>query len=108
MRPSSSPKRTANRAIEAFTPKALILNHELRQCFIIGDIGIGKAGLIQPFENPVKLLGGWVCERLHYGQTERCWVLVKIYHCQFQIPHSSPASFSLFSHRRVCLSWSRA
>ena len=59
MRPSSSPKRTANRAIEAFTPKALILNHELRQCFIIGDIGIGKAGLIQPFEKPVKLLGGF-------------------------------------------------
>ena len=59
MRPSSSPKRTANRAIEAFTPKALILNHELRQRFIIGDIGIGKAGRIQPFEKPVKLLGLW-------------------------------------------------
>ena len=62
MRPSSSPKRTANRAIEAFTPKALILNHELRHRFIIGDIGIGKAGLIQPFEKPVKLLGGWVAK----------------------------------------------
>ena len=44
MRPSSSPKRTANRAIEAFTPKALILNHELRQCFIIGDIERQTAG----------------------------------------------------------------
>ena len=33
MRPSSSPKRTANRAIGASTLKALILNHELRQHF---------------------------------------------------------------------------
>ena len=59
MRPSSSPKRTANRAIGASNLKALILDHELRQCFIIGDIGIGKAGGIQPFEKPVKLLGGF-------------------------------------------------
>ena len=59
MRPSSSPKRTAIRAIGASNLKALILDHELRQCFIIGDIGIGKAGLIQPFEKPVKLLGGF-------------------------------------------------
>ena len=58
MRPSSSPKRTANRAIEAFTPKALILNHELRQCFIIGDIGIGKSGRIQPYEKPSICLAG--------------------------------------------------
>ena len=57
MRPSSSPKRTANRA-EAFTLKALILNHELRERFIIGDIGIGKAGRIQPYEKPSICLAG--------------------------------------------------
>ena len=38
--------------------KALILNHKLRQCFIIGDIGIGKSGRIQPYEKTVNLLGG--------------------------------------------------
>ena len=37
----------------------LILDHKLRQRFIIGDIGIGKAGGIQPIEKPLKLLGGF-------------------------------------------------
>ena len=50
---------TSGCAIEAFTLKALILDHKLRQDLIIGDIGIGKAGGIQPFEKPVKLLGGF-------------------------------------------------
>ena len=51
-------KLTNNWATEAFTLKALILDHKLRQDLVIGDVGIGKAGLIQPFEKPVKLLGG--------------------------------------------------
>ena len=50
---------TSGCAIEAFTLKALILDHKLRQYLVIGDVGIGKAGRIQPFEKPVKLLGGF-------------------------------------------------
>ena len=50
-------KLTSGCAIGASTLKALILDHKLRQDLIIGDIGIGKAGGIQLFEKPVKLLG---------------------------------------------------
>ena len=49
-------KWTADCAIQTFTLKALILDHKLRHRFIIGDIGIGKAGGIKPFGKPVKLL----------------------------------------------------